>query len=247
MDDANRIVREILEEIRGAVCPGVTTMELDALAEARVRRAGAEPAFKGYPHRGDGRDFPGTICASLNDEIIHGIPSPSVRLADGDILSVDLGVLYRGYYGDAAETIPVGTISDEASRLLTATREALDEGIRQARSGNRVSDIGHSVQSYVEVRGFSVVREFVGHGIGSSLHEEPQVPNYGQPGKGMRLVPGLVLAIEPMVNAGSPDVVLSAADGWTARTKDGSLSAHFERSVAITENGPRILGEPVSA
>jgi len=167
-------------------------------------------------------------------------------LREGDILSVDLGILYKGYYGDAAETYPVGTIESNAQRLLDVTRESLQRAIAQARPGNRVSDIGHAVQAHVEAAGFSVVREFVGHGIGSNLHEEPQIPNFGQPGRGARLTPGMVLAIEPMVNAGGPEVVLSAEDGWTARTRDGSLSAHFELSVAVTENGPRVLGDPAS-
>jgi methionyl aminopeptidase len=244
MDRANRIVRSVLEELRERVRPGITTAEIDAFAEERIRRAGGEPAFKGYPHRRDGRDFPATICASLNDEVVHGIPSEKVVLKKGDILSVDCGVLYKGYFGDAAETYPVGAISPEAERLLRVTRESLLLGVEQARPGNRVSDIGHAVQQHVEAHGYSVVREFVGHGIGSSLHEDPQVPNFGKPGHGVRLAPGMVLAIEPMVNAGGPEVLLSAADGWTARTRDGSLSAHFEFSVAVTEDGPRVLGDP---
>ena len=244
MDRANRIVREVLEALRERVRPGMTTAEIDAFAEERIRREGGEPAFKGYPHRGDGRDFPATVCASLNDEVVHGIPSDKTVLREGDILSVDCGVLYKGYFGDAAETYAVGAIAPEAERLLRVTRESLLLGVEQARPGNRVSDIGHAVQQHVEAHGYSVVREFVGHGIGSSLHEDPQVPNFGKPGHGVRLAPGMVLAIEPMVNAGGPEVLLSAADGWTARTRDGSLSAHFEFSVAVTEDGPRVLGEP---
>jgi methionyl aminopeptidase len=244
MDRANRIVRDVLEALRERVRPGMTTAEIDAFAEERIRRAGGEPAFKGYPHRHDGRDFPATVCASLNDEVVHGIPSDRVVLKEGDILSVDCGVLYKGYFGDAAETYAVGPISPEAERLLRVTRESLLLGVEQARPGNRVSDIGHAVQRHVEAHGYSVVRAFVGHGIGSSLHEEPQVPNFGKPGHGVRLAPGMVLAIEPMVNAGGPEVLLSAADGWTARTRDGSLSAHFEFSVAVTEDGPRVLGDP---
>lgn len=245
MDEANRIVRQILAEVGSRIAPGVTTGELDALAERRVREAGGVPAFKGYPHRGDGRDFPGTICASVNDEIVHGIPSDGRVLTEGDIIAVDLGVHYRGYYGDAAQTFPVGRVAPEAERLLDVTRRALSLAVEQARAGNRVSDIGHAVQTHVEAHGFSVVREFVGHGIGSSLHEEPQVPNFGQPGRGARLASGIVLALEPMVNAGGPEVVLSGEDGWTARTRDGSLSAHFEVSVAVTENGPAVLGGPL--
>lgn len=243
MDRANRIVRMVLESLRERVRPGMTTLEIDAYAEELIRREGAVPAFKGYPHRGDGRDFPGTVCASVNDEVVHGVPSERVRLKEGDILSVDCGVHFQGYYGDAAETYAVGEISDQARRLLDVTRESLLLGIGKAEAGNRISDIGHAVQAHVEAHGFSVVREFVGHGIGSSLHEEPQVPNFGPPGRGPRLAPGMVLAIEPMVNAGRPEVLLSAADGWTARTRDGSLSAHFELSVAVTERGPRVLGD----
>jgi len=246
MHEANLIIRRIIDELRDRVRPGMTTAEIDGYAEQRVLAAGATPAFKGYPHRGDGRDFPGTVCTSVNDEVVHGVPSDRVSLKDGDIVSVDLGVLYKGYYGDSAETYPVGTIDKDAERLLNITRESLERAVEQARSGNRVSDIGHAVQQHVEANGFSVVREFVGHGIGSQLHEDPQVPNFGAPGRRERLVAGMVLAIEPMVNAGAPDVLLSAEDGWTARTRDGSLSAHFEVSVAITDDGPRVLGLPIS-
>jgi methionyl aminopeptidase len=246
MDDANRIIRAILADLRGRVRPGVSTLELDLFAEQRIREAGGVPAFKGYPHSAGGPAFPGTICASVNDEVVHGIPSAKTILAAGDILSVDLGILYGGYYGDAAETFPVGAISKEAQRLLDVTREALVHAVDEVRPGRRVSDIGSAVQSHVEAHGFTVVREFVGHGIGASLHEEPQIPNFGPPGRGPRLAPGMVLAIEPMVNAGGPEVVLSAQDGWTARTRDGSLSAHFELSVAVTESGPKVLGDPVS-
>lgn len=246
MDDANRIIRKILADLGGLVRSDVSTAELDAFAEARIREAGGVPAFKGYPHRHDGRDFPATICASVNDEVVHGIPRPDVRLRDGDIVSVDLGIQYRGYYGDAAWTFAVGEVAPEAGRLLEVTREALRRAIDQVRPGGRISDIGHAVQSWVEDQGFSVVREFVGHGIGSSLHEEPQVPNFGPPGKGVRLHPGMVLAIEPMVNAGGAGVLLSADDGWTARTQDGSLSAHFEVSVAVTERGAMVLGDPLA-
>jgi methionyl aminopeptidase len=244
MDEANRIVRTVLGELRERIRPGMTTMDIDTYAEERIRRAGGIPAFKGYPHRGDGHDFPGTACTSVNAEVVHGVPSRYVVLKEGDIVSIDLGTLYQGYFGDAAETYAVGKVSEEASRLLKVTREALELGVREARLGNRISDIGYAVQSHVEASGFSVVREFVGHGIGSRLHEEPQIPNFGQPGRGARLAAGMVLAIEPMVNAGGPEVVLSATDGWTARTKDGSLSAHFEISVAVTEEGPFPLGEP---
>ena len=242
MDQANR--RDGLTGFLGrtGIRPGMSTMDIDAFVEKRIRDAGGVPAFKGYPHTGDGHDFPGTVCASVNAEVVHGIPSAKVVLREGDIISVDMGVLYKGYYGDSAETYPVGKITEDSTKLLDVTRRALELGVEQARMGNRVSDIGHAVQVYVERNGFSVVREFVGHGIGSKLHEDPQVPNFGQPGRRERLLPGVVLAIEPMVNAGGPEVLLSAEDGWTARTRDGSLSAHFECCVAATEAGPQVLG-----
>jgi len=245
MDEANRIIRRILVDLRSYIRPGVSTMDVDRFAEQRIRDAGGVPAFLGYPHPGGGRSFPGTVCASINDEVVHGIPSGRAILREGDILSVDVGINYKGYYGDAAETYPVGRIGAEAQKLLDVTREALMRAVAQARPNRRISDIGHAVQSHVEAHGFSVVREFVGHGIGSRLHEEPQIPNFGRPGEGARLAAGMVLAIEPMVNAGGPEVVLSADDGWTARTRDGSLSAHFELSVAVTEAGPKVLGDPV--
>ncbi len=242
MDRANRIIREILDSLAEVIRPGASTLDVDRYAEERVRAAGVKPAFKGYPHPSGGQPFPGTICTSLNDEVVHGVPSATVILREGDILSVDLGVVLHGYFGDSARTYPVGTISEQALRLLQVTDESLRLGLAQARAGNRVSDIGHAVQTHVEKHGFSVVREFVGHGIGAHLHEEPQVPNFGAPGRRERLQPGMVLAIEPMVNAGSAEVLLSAEDGWTARTRDGSLSAHFEACVAVTENGPLVLG-----
>lgn len=245
MDQANRIIRTILRDLKGMVRPGITTLQMDRYAEEKIREAGGVPAFKGYPHRNDSRDFPGTICSSVNGEVVHGVPSDNVRLEEGDIISVDLGVQYKGYYGDSAETFAVGTVTDEAARLMDVTREALSLGVAQVRPDGRVSDIGHAVQTYVETNRFSVVREFVGHGIGSELHEEPQVPNFGKAGRGGRMAPGMVLAIEPMVNAGGPEVLISADDGWTARTRDGSLSAHFEVSVAVTETGYRVLGEPI--
>jgi methionyl aminopeptidase len=244
MDRANAILQKILDDVENMLQPGMTTMEIDVFAERELRSAGATPAFKGYPHRGDGRDFPGTVCSSVNAEVVHGIPSPHVVLQDGDTVSVDLGVLYEGFYGDGARTFGVGQIDEEARKLLDVTRQAMWLGVEEARPGNRVSDISHAVQRHVEANGFSVVREFVGHGIGSQLHEDPQVPNYGQPGRRERLVPGMVLAIEPMVNTGAPDVVLSADDGWTARTRDGSRSAHFEVCVAVTQQGPWVLGLP---
>ena len=230
---ANRVVAGVLEELRTLAAPGVTTAELDAAVEARVRAAGGTPAFKGY------RGYPATLCASVNDEVVHGIPSGR-KLASGDLVSLDVGVLLDGYYGDSAITLGIGTISEEAAALLRVTQEALELGIAQARVGARVSDIGHAVQRHVEEHGFSVVREFVGHGIGTKLHEEPQIPNYGEPGRGPRLAEGMVLAIEPMVNVGKAAVRV-LADGWTAVTRDGSLSAHFEHTVAVTGDGPEVL------
>lgn len=238
MAEANAIVHRVLTEIEEMIVPGVTTLELDRHAEALIRRCGGVPAFLDY------RGFPATLCTSVDDVIVHGIPG-SEPLAEGAILGVDCGVLYKGYYGDAARTFSVGQTTDVAARLLEVTRGALELAVERARPGNRLSDIGHAVESHVSNHGFSVVREFVGHGIGTSLHEDPQIPNFGRPGRGPRLRPGMVLAIEPMVNVGGPSVKVDA-DGWTARTADGSLSAHFEYSVAITEAGPRVLNGSVA-
>ncbi len=235
--EASLIVHDILREVIRTVAPGVTTAELDRLAEARTRERGAEPAFKGY------HGYPATICISVNEEVVHGIPSPQRALREGDIVGLDFGVVHRGYFGDSAYSVPVGKVSAAATRLLDTTREALARGIAAASSRNRLGDIGAAVQSYVESHGYSVVRDFVGHGIGRKLHEPPQVPNFGSPGTGVRLRPGMVLALEPMVNAGGPDV-LTLEDGWTAVTADRSLSAHFEHTVAVTENGPEILSLP---
>jgi len=234
MREAGRLVGEVLTELASKVAPGVTTAELDELAERRILSAGATPAFKGY------HGYPATICTSVNDEVIHGIPSSRRVLAEGDIVSIDVGVSLGGYFGDSAITLPVGRVSEEAATLLRVTEEALYKAIERARPGGRVSDIGHAVQQHVEAYGFSVVREFVGHGIGQQMHEEPQVPNYGEAGRGPRLAEGMVLAIEPMVNAGKPAVKV-LADGWTAVTKDGRLSAHFEHTVAVTAGEPWIL------
>lgn len=233
MRAANAVVARVLDELRATIAPGVTAQQLDTLAETRVREAGAIPAFKGY------HGYPATLCVSINDAVVHGIPSAR-PLEEGDIVSLDMGVVRDGYYGDAALTVGVGTISEDAQDLLAVTREALERAIDCVHVGRRVSDLGHAVQSHVESRGYSVVREFVGHGIGTKLHEEPQVPNYGKPGRGPYLKAGMVLAIEPMVNAGRPAVrVLD--DGWTAVTVDGSLSAHFEHSVAVSQDGPIVL------
>lgn len=232
---SGRIVREILEEMRAAVKPGVSTLDLEHLAEQRVRDYGVKPAFRGY------RGYPCCLCASVNQEIVHGIPSKRV-LQNGDIVSLDMGVIADGYYGDSAITAPVGEISEPLQRLLKVTEESLRCAISKARMGNRLFDISAAVQQHAEKAGFSVVREFVGHGIGRELHEEPQVPNFGRPGHGPLLKEGMVLAIEPMVNAGGPDVrVLD--DKWTAVTADGAYSAHFEHMVAITRNGPDVLTE----
>jgi methionyl aminopeptidase len=236
---ANVLVADVLAELAGLVAPGATTLDLDAAAERLVREAGAEPAFKGY------RGYPATLCASVNDEVVHGIPSKRVLKA-GDIISLDMGVKLNGFYGDSAITVPVGPVSKEVERLLQVTQDALMRGIEQARIGARVSDIGHAIQQYVEANGFSVVREFVGHGIGASLHEDPQIANYGEPGRGQRLAEGMVLAIEPMVNMGRAAVKV-LADGWTAVTRDGSLSAHFEHTVAVTRDGPFVLTQRTPA
>ena len=234
MRDAGRLVGDVLSELAAHVAPGVSTGELDVLAEKHILQAGATPAFKGY------HGYPAAICASINDEVIHGIPSGRRLLQEGDVISIDVGVLLHGYFGDSAITLPVGPVSEEAATLLRVTEEALYKAIEHMRPGKRISDIGHAVQHHVEAYGFSVVREFVGHGIGQAMHEEPQVPNYGEPGRGPRLAEGMVLAIEPMVNAGKPAVKV-LADGWTAVTRDGRLSAHFEHTVAVTAGEPWVL------
>jgi methionyl aminopeptidase len=234
MDQANRIVHRVLDAVGELMVPGVKTRELDRLAERIIREAGGVPAFLHY------RGYPATLCISVNDVIVHGIPG-DVPLREGDIVGIDCGVLYKGYYGDAARTFAVGEVGEAARRLLQVTEEALNLAVAQVRPGGRLQDIGHAVQRHAESHGFSVVREFTGHGIGTSLHEDPQVPNFGSPGKGPKLRPGMVLAIEPMVNAGRSGVKMDA-DGWTARTEDGSLSAHFEFSVAVTPSGARVLG-----
>jgi methionyl aminopeptidase len=226
-------VAEVLEGIRTHVSSGVTTRELDKFAESFILSKGAKPAFKGY------RGYPSTICASVNEQVVHGIPS-SVKLKKGDIISIDIGVYYNGFYGDAALTLPVGDISSKAKKLLAVTEESLQVGIENAVTGNRLSDISFAIQNNVEPEGFSVVRNFVGHGIGRKLHEEPQIPNFGKPGQGPELMPGMTLAIEPMVNEGGWEISI-LNDEWTAVTKDQSLSAHFEHTVAITKNGYDVL------
>ncbi len=233
MREAGRVTAAALRAVGDAVAPGVTTGELDEIAVEVIRAAGARAAFLGY------HGFPATICASLNREVVHGIPSRR-KLSSGDVLSVDVGAVVDGYFGDAARTFPVGRVSKEAERLLAATREALEAGIACCVPGKRLGDIGAAVQKVAEGAGFSVVREYVGHGIGRAMHEDPQVPNYGTPGKGPLLLAGMVLAIEPMINAGDSDV-RQLADGWTVVTADGTLSAHFEHTVAVTQKGPWVL------
>lgn len=234
MKEACRISAAALQIIGNAVEPGVTTLELDLLAEKFIRSEGATPNFKNY------QGYPATACISINNEVIHGIPSKKRKLKAGDIVSVDLGAEFNGYHGDNAATFACGDISQEAKRLMDTTRESLYEGIRAACAGSRIGDISSAVQKFVEARGYSVVRQFVGHGIGTKLHEAPEVPNFGTPGRGIRLLPGMTLAIEPMVNAGKSDVEVMP-DGWTVLTRDGSLSAHFEHTVVITPEGPQIL------
>jgi len=234
MRHSGRIVRQVLEYLRGRVAPGVSTMDLERAAAKKIEEAGASPAFKGY------YDYPCVLCTSINQEIVHGIPSEKRVLKAGDIVSIDCGVVLDGYYGDAAITVPVVEVGPELKKLLEITEASLYRGIEAARIGNTVGDVGASVQELVEANGFSVVREFVGHGIGTKLHEEPQVPNFGTRGQGPRLREGMVLAIEPMVNCGKPGTRL-LKDKWTAVTEDGSYSAHFEHCVAVTKNGPLIL------
>ena len=234
MKEACSISAGALEVAGKAVEPGVTTAEIDRLAEEYIRRRGGEPNFKNY------EGYPATACISINNEVIHGIPSEKRKLRAGDIVSIDLGAKFDGYHGDNAATVACGDVSPEAKRLMDTTRESLYEGIRAACAGGRIGDIGHAVQSYVEARGYSVVRQFVGHGVGTHLHEAPEVPNFGIPGRGIRLMPGMTIAIEPMVNAGGYDVKVQP-DGWTVLTKDGSLSAHFEHTIVITADGPKIM------
>jgi methionyl aminopeptidase len=237
MRRANVIVAEVLHALKDKVAPGVTTLELDALAEDLTLGKKAVPAFKGYSVAG--RIFPRCLCVSINEEIVHGIPSHRA-LREGDIVGLDYGVIFEGFYGDSAVTVGIGKVSEEAKRLMEVTERALYRGIDQLYAGRRLGDLGFAVQQTAESAGYSVVRAFVGHGIGKKLHEEPPVPNYGEPDRGMRLKEGMVLAIEPMVNAGGHEVEIKE-DGWTAVTKDGSLAAHFEHSVAITKEGPFIL------
>ena len=234
MRRAGSVLADVVERLREIVTPGISTLEIDEDIEAFIASRGAQPAFKGY------RGFPATVCVSINDEVVHGIPSAQRRIKEGDIVGLDLGCIVDGYYADCAFTLPIGEIPADVQRLLDVTRESLERAIAECRRGRRLSDVSHAVQSHVEAHGFSVVRAFVGHGIGRALHEEPQVPNFGEPGRGPELRPGMVLAIEPMVTMGSWEVTI-LDDGWTAVTRDGSLAAHFEHTIAVTEHGPEVL------
>ncbi len=233
MREAGRIVAGAFAELAPLIAPGITTRELDAVAEKYIRQQGAKPAFKGL------YGFPASICTSINDQVVHGIPGLR-KLKKGDIISIDIGAEINGYFGDGAVTFPVGKPEDEVLELIRVTREALEAGIAQARAGKRLTDISHAVQTYVERHGFSVVRDYVGHGIGAKMHEDPQIPNFGPPGRGPRLEPGMTLALEPMVNMGGYEV-MTLVDQWTVVTKDGKPSAHFEHTILITEDGPEIL------
>jgi methionyl aminopeptidase len=235
--EANLVVADVLDLLEGSAKAGMSTWELDEIAARRLKQLKADSAFLGY------HGYPAVLCTSVNHVVVHGIPRKDVVLKEGDILSIDFGAFKDGWCGDSARTLPIGEISAEARALMVATREGLELAIARCVPGNRLGDIGHAIQSHVEPKGFSVVRQFVGHGIGRRMHEEPHVPNYGEAGRGLRLSAGLVLAIEPMINAGGPEVY-TEEDGWTALTKDGSLSAHFEHSVAVTENGPVVLSRP---
>jgi methionyl aminopeptidase len=236
MHRAGLIVHEVLNALRGSVRPGMTTMDLERLAEEKIAGKPGRPAFKGY------RGYPCVLCTSVNSEIVHGIPSAKRKLKEGDIVSIDFGMEVDGYFADSAVTVPVGNIKPELQKLLDVTRDSLDRAIEKMRAGNRLGDVGHAVQSLVEENGFSVVREFVGHGIGTKMHDEPNLPNYGEPGRGARLQEGMVIAVEPMVNAGGHEVRMR--DEWVAETADGSPSAHFEHTIAVTANGPLILTRP---
>ena len=234
MRRAGHILSEVVERLRASVKPGLSTLEIDADVEDFIRAKGARPAFKGY------RGFPATVCISINEEVVHGIPSAERHVKEGDIVGLDLGCIVEAYYADCAFTVAVGEVAPRVQQLLDVTRESLEAGIAECRPGRRLSDVSHAIQTHVERHGFSVVRAFVGHGIGRALHEEPQVPNFGDPGRGPQLRPGMVLALEPMVTMGSWEVRI-LDDGWTAVTKDGSLAAHFEHTIAVTEAGPEVL------
>jgi methionyl aminopeptidase len=237
MRGAGRILAGILEVLRAELRPGVTTGHLDEIAERMIRDAGAIPSFKGY---GTNPPFPGSICASVNDEVVHGIPSPTRRLADGDLVSIDIGCILDGWHADCARTWTIGRVPREVTELVDATRRGMEAGIAAAQPGNRIGDIGHAIETMAHRHGYGIVRPFVGHGIGQSMHEEPQVPNYGRAGTGLLIEPGMCFAIEPMYNLGGDEVFVED-DGWTVRTSDGALSAHFENTIAVTESGPDVL------
>lgn len=244
MRRSSMVVYEVLQHLKEMVAPGVSTKDLDEKAAELTEKLGAKPAFLGYPASSRNvPDFSGVICSSVNEEIVHGVPSNKRVLKEGDIISIDYGCILEGFFGDSAITVPVGKVSAQAEKLLDSTRASLEDAIKQCYSGNRIGDISHAVQSRVEGQGFGVIREFVGHGIGRAMHEPPHVPNFGPPGQGRVLKPGLVLAIEPMVSAGSYETKI-LEDGWTAVTKDGSLAAHFEHTVAITDGEPFVLSRP---
>lgn len=240
MREAGAILAGILEVLRAELRPGISTADLDTIAERMIRDAGAVPSFKGY---GSNPPFPGSICASINDEVVHGIPSPRRRLADGDLVSIDIGCILDGWHADCARTWPVGRVSPEAIELVDATRRGMEAGIAAAVPGNRIGDIGDAIESVAHEHGYGVVRPFVGHGIGQSMHEEPEVPNYGRAGTGLMIEAGMCFAIEPMFNLGG-DGVFVESDGWTVRTTDGGLSAHFENTITVTEQGPQVLTAP---
>lgn len=233
MKEAGKGVAHVLEKMESVLRPGITTLELDQIAEEEIRKYNMIPAFKGY------NGFPASICVSINEQVVHGIPSDR-KVCEGDIVSIDVGTIYNGYYGDAAKTFSVGTVSEEAKKLIEVTEKCFFEGLKYCKSGFRLSDISHAIQTYVESHGYSVVKDFVGHGIGKNMHEDPQIPNYGRPGRGTRLSAGMVFAIEPMVNVGT-DMVTVLLDNWTAVTQDSKLSAHYEHTVAITDGEPMIL------
>jgi methionyl aminopeptidase len=237
MRAAGGILADILDVLRAELRPGVATGDLDRIAERMIRDAGAVPSFQGY---GSNPPFPGSICASINDEVVHGIPSPRRRLADGDVVSIDIGCILDGWHADCARTWTIGPVPREVSDLVDATRRGMEAGIAAAASGNRLGDVGHAIETVAHERGYGIVRPFVGHGIGQSMHEEPQVPNYGRPGTGMLIEAGMCFAIEPMFTLGGDEVVV-AEDRWTVRTADGSLSAHFENTIAVTDGGPEVL------
>jgi methionyl aminopeptidase len=234
MRTGGHILADVMERLRDTVKPGMSTLEIDEDVESFIRAKGAIPAFKGY------RGFPATVCISINEEVVHGIPSAHRRIKEGDIVGLDLGCIVEGYYADCAFTLAIGDVPPKVQQLLDVTRESLDVAIAECRAGRRLSDVSHAVQTHVERHGFSVVRAFVGHGIGRALHEDPQIPNFGDPGRGPQLRPGMVLAVEPMVTMGSWEVKV-LDDGWTAVTRDGSLAAHFEHTIAVTETGPEVL------